>query len=241
MSDITEIFRKVAPDASDPTSDQLDADLARGHRAVRRADRQRRIKRSMITATSVAAVAVLVVVGAQLHGNGSNSSAKHPTTTAKKPSVVKVSTTPKSHHPATVKTHHKATAIKLVAYHGTQLHGFTVDSIPQGWFLSTSTQYALLIDPAGSKDNDPDAFEGKLAVLLASQDEATFPKHGDHVTVNGRPGIIWDDGGVQLEYPDAAGHRIIVQPPASLHWSNAQLINFAEGVHVTGDAIAGVG
>jgi hypothetical protein len=224
MSDITEIFRKVAPDLSDPTSDEVDADLARGHRAARQADRQRRIKRSMITATSVAAAAVLVVVGAQLHGNGSS---KPPATAAKQPAATKV--------------HHQATAIKLVAYHGAQLHGFTVSSIPQGWFLSTSTTTALLIDPNGSKDNDPDAFKGKLAVLLASQDEASFPANGDHVTVNGKPGVIWDDGGVQLGYTDAAGHHIIVQPPASLHWSDAQLVSFAEGVHVTNDAVAGRG
>jgi hypothetical protein len=132
-------------------------------------------------------------------------------------------------------------SIKLVSYDGKQLNGFTVDKVPTGWFLSTSTQNALLIDPDGSKDNDPDAFRGKLAVLLASTDETSFPKDGDHVTVSGQPGVVWDDGGVQLGYTDSAGHRVTIQVPNKLHWSDSQIVSFAEGVHVTSDAVAGHG
>jgi hypothetical protein len=233
MSDITEIFSKVGPDPSDPTSEQLDADIARGHRAARQVDRQRRIKRSMITATSVAAAAVLVVVGAQLHGNGSAKAPAH--TVAKDPSVVKVVTPAKA--PAKVKVRHQATAIKLVAYHGTQLHGFTVDSVPQGWFLSTSTPYALLIDPDGSKDSDSSVFVGKLAVLTSSVDEHGLGK-GTRVTVNGQKGVISDQGpdGLMLSYnTDRFG--IDIQAPAQLHWTDSQLVAFAQGVHETGDAV----
>jgi hypothetical protein len=239
MSDITEIFSKVAPNPADPTSDQLDADIARGHRALRQADRQRRIKRSMITATGVAAAAVLVVVGAQLHGNGSAKAPAH--TVAKNPSAIKVVTPTKAPVKVKVKVHHQSTAIKLVAYHGTQLHGFTVDSVPQGWFLSTSTADALLIDPDGSTDHDSSVFVGKLAVLTSSVDQHGLGK-GTSVTVNGKKGVISDQGkyGLMLSYnTDRFG--IDIQAPAQLHWTNNQLVAFAEGVHETSDAVQGEG
>jgi hypothetical protein len=125
-----------------------------------------------------------------------------------------------------------------VAYTGKQLAGFTVDAVPAGWHLSTSTQFALLIDPAGDKDNDPDTFVGKLAVLTQSSDVHGLPK-GTAVTVNGQPGSVTDQGkyGLSLTYNDPSGFGVVIQAPAQLNWTDAQLVTFAEGVHVTGNAV----
>jgi hypothetical protein len=237
MSDITDVFSRVAGEPGDPAADIVDGDIARGHRALQQSQRRRRMRRSAITATSVAAVAAVIVVGAQLH----DGSAKQPASTAATHhSATKVTT---KQHVTTPKTHVKTvSSIKLVAYHGKQLHGFTVDKVPTGWFLSTSTQYALLIDPAGSTDSDPDVFVGKLAVLTQSSDVHSLPK-GTAVTVNGEPGTVADQGkyGLSLAYNTPNGIGTVIQAPAALNWTDAQLVKFAEGVHMTGNAVAGRG
>lgn len=53
--------------------------------------------------------------------------------------------------------------------------------------------------------------------------------------------MIADLGGQALTYNDGDGHTVVVQAPAQLAWSNTQIVSFAEGVHVTANAIAGVG
>jgi hypothetical protein len=230
MSDITELFHQVAPSDLDPTPEAVEADLARGRAALLRDHRRRTIRRSMIGTTTLAAGVAAVLIASQVGGSSA------PPTNHVGPQI---------HHPVTPSggraAHRSAKAIRLVAYTGHQLAGFSVDKVPAGWHLSGSTQYALTIDPAGDRDNNPDVFAGKLTVLLASQDETSFPAKGDHIKVDGQPGIIWDLGGIQLGYTDAAGHRIVVQVPNRLHWTDTQIVSFAEGVHVTGNALAGRG
>ncbi|MBV9486991.1 MAG: hypothetical protein JO246_13140, partial [Frankiaceae bacterium] len=135
--------------------------------------------------------------------------------------------------------HRTSNAIKLVSYSGKQLEGFTVDEVPAGWHLSTSTQYALLITPNdGSLNDNPDDFQGKLAVLTSSVDEHSLG-HGDDVTVNGEHGVVSDQGsyGIMLRYNDPDGFGVDIQAPQALHWSDQQIVAFAAGVHVTGDAV----
>jgi hypothetical protein len=227
MSDITDLFADLARDTdATPTADIVDADLARGRTALARVHRQRTIRRSLITGGALAAGAAVAIVAASSGG----STDEHTRT------IVGPITQPSHHgrtHPA---VHHSS--IKLVAYHGKQLNGFTVDQIPAGWRLSTSTQFALLIDPKGDTDNDPDAFVGKLAVLTSSSDEHGLGK-GDKVTVNGQPGVVSDQGkyGIMLRYNDPKGFGVDIQAPQQLHWSDQQIVDFAQGVHVTSDAV----
>jgi hypothetical protein len=234
MSDITELFSRVASTAdATPATETVEADLARGQRALARDHRQRTIRRSMAGTGVVAGVAVAVVIGAQISGSGTErgvlDGVQH----------VSISPAPPD-HVAKAKVHRarKMTPVKLVSYDGKQLAGFTVDKVPDGWFLSTSTQYALLIDPAGDKDNDPDAFNGKLAVLTQSTDVHGLPK-GRPVTVNGEAGTIRDQGkyGLSLAYTDPQGFGVVIQAPPTLNWSDDQLVSFADGVHVTGNAL----
>lgn len=231
MTDINELFRTVAADIDAPPSpDTVEADLARGRGALLKAHRKRTIRRSMTAATAlVAGVAVLVVATEIGGGSHDNRQANHPGTHA--PAIAKM-------HRQTKPQHQTAHSIRLVSYSGKQLQGFTVDAVPAGWRLSSSTQYALLIDPPGDNDNDPDAFIGKLAVLTSSTDEHGLGG-GDSVTVNGQPGKVSDQGkyGLMLRYDSPDGFGVDVQAPAQLNWTDAQIVSFAEGVHVTGNAV----
>jgi hypothetical protein len=227
MSDIKHLFDGVAQSTARPPSPELvEADVTRGRIALGRVHRQRTIRRSMLAGGSLAAAVAVVVAVTQLSG----SSSPHATNGRLGPAVG---------HPSQQTGHRPAkSAIKLVAYNGKQLQGFTVDRVPNGWYLSTSTESALLIDPKGSTDDDPNAFEGKLAVLTSSVDEHGLGK-GDQVRVNGQPGVVSDQGqyGIMLRYNDPSGFGVDVQAPLQLHWSDAQIVAFAEGVHVTGNAV----
>lgn len=130
-------------------------------------------------------------------------------------------------------------SIQLVDYTGTQPHGFEVAQVPDGWVLKDSTPDYL--DIAVPSDNtDGNVFVNKLVVMLESVDETGAPQ-GTAVTVNGHPGAIADsDGTKTLRYSDGK-HRVEIQAWSNLHWSNDQLVQFADGVTVTSAAVAGRG
>ena len=224
MSDITELFRTVGPDgAGDPAAATVDGDLLRGRAALTKAHRRAVVRRSMLATGSLVVAAAVAVTATQLSGGSSAPKAAR-------------------HHQTVIGPIHTApSAVKLVDWTGKQLNGFTVDEVPDGWHLSTSDQYTLLVTANGSTNNDPSVFIDKLAVMLASQDETSFPSDGQHVTVNGKAGVVWNGGEEMLGYTDAAGHRIVIQAPDALHWTADDLVAFAEGVHVTSNAIAGRG
>ncbi len=219
MSDITDLFRRIGPDGTSIAADAtVDGDLTRGHAALVRAHRRSVVRRSMVATGGLVVAAAVAVTATQLGGSS-------PTTNA----------APRG--PAPIVSAHHASAVKLVDWTGAQLNGFTVDEVPAGWHLSTSTQYALLITPDGSTDDDPDAFVGKLAVLTSSVDEHGLGS-GDPVTVNGQPGRVdLQDGTLLLRYNDPNGFGVDIQAPPALHWTDAQIVAFAEGVHVTGNAV----
>jgi hypothetical protein len=132
--------------------------------------------------------------------------------------------------------------VRLVAYEGDQPEGFTVGQVPEGWFIEGSSPYSLTIAPEGDTGS-PDAFVGKLVVMLQSK---SMPQHlpdGDPVQVGGNPGVISNGPPADLlTYQDDAGHFVQVQAwTSALHWTDDQLISFAEGVQVTANALPGVG
>jgi hypothetical protein len=232
MTDITDLFAAIAPAAEEPSPETVEADIARGHRALVRARRRRLVSRSLATTMSLAVVAV-GVTATKHHGTDAT---RHGVAAAKSP--VTHAATHAAKRPVVPAIH----AVRLVAYTGSQLAGFTVDRVPAGWHLSTSTQYALNINRQSDTNNNPDVFEGKLTVLLQSQDAHGLPG-GTAVTVDGEPGVVTDQGryGESLTYTDTSGHTVVVQAPKDLAWSDSQIVQFAEGVRVTGDALAGRG
>jgi hypothetical protein len=114
-----------------------------------------------------------------------------------------------------------------------ELPGFTVTRVPEGWHLARSTPFALLITADGSTDENPHSFVGKLAVLTASLDQDGLGA-GEPVRVNGQPGRVsrWP-WGLMLRYDRERGCGVVVQAPVSLGWDRAEIVDFAEGVQVT--------
>ncbi|RNM11884.1 hypothetical protein [Nocardioides pocheonensis] len=130
--------------------------------------------------------------------------------------------------------------VDLVAYTGAQLPGFTVAKVPEGFVLQGANEYSL--DIARPDDHSSlDDYQGKLVVMLQSRD-ATGTPTGTHVEISGRPGTIstYDPTAKQLFYSDGT-HDIVVQAPTGLGLSDAELVEFASGVTVTTEAVAGVG
>jgi hypothetical protein len=227
MSNIEMILKTAAPEAVSPDPKVIDADVARGRAAVANARRTRVYRGSAASVASLAiagAVAIVVVTSgtsahpashgiAQLHGKSQTPAAT----------------------PVTATTHQPQ--IELVDYTGTQLSGFTVAQIPQGWHLSTSTSTALLVTPDGSTNNDPDDFEDKLAVLTSSVDQHGLGP-GTPVTVGGQPGRVSKQSGtLMLTYNSPNGFGVVIQAPSSLDWTSTQIVDFAEGVQVTANAV----
>jgi hypothetical protein len=133
------------------------------------------------------------------------------------------------------------TPVRLVAYHGDQPEGFTVAQVPEGWFLQGTNAFSLTVAPKGDTTS-PDAFEGKLVVMLLSSSAPQRLPEGDPVSVGGQDGVVAHGPADVLTYKDDAGHFVQVQAwRSALHWTNDQLVSFAEGVQVTADAQPGVG
>ncbi len=174
---------------------------------------RRALGRRRVRIGVAASAATLVAAGALTAGLTYNSTASHP------------SLDPGS--------------IKLVDYTGTQPHGFDVAQVPDGWVLKDSTPgYLDIAEP--SDNTDGSVFINKLVVMLESVDETGAPQ-GTPVTVNGRPGAISEEDGTKtLRYSDGT-HRVEIQAWSNLHWSDDQLVSFADGVTVTSAAVAGRG
>ncbi|HEY2271514.1 MAG TPA: hypothetical protein VGH30_01965 [Jatrophihabitantaceae bacterium] len=134
---------------------------------------------------------------------------------------------------------HAAGQIRLVAYHGEQLPGFTVAEVPDGYVLQGATDYVLDIAKPGD-NSSLDAFTGKLVVMLQSRD-AKFDTNGTPVTVNGHQGYLRSGApATVLEYTDGT-HDIVVQDWQDITLTDDQLVQFASGITVTSAAHAGLG
>ncbi|BEP16510.1 hypothetical protein acdb102_48210 [Acidothermaceae bacterium B102] len=234
MTDLETLLSNAGqhPGPSDPAL--VDADVARGRRALT----HRRMRRTGTRSLLVGALAVGSFAVVQNQGG-------HPgTTAAKAPTTVVTKTTTKTTNKATTGTT-KIAAIKLVAYTGSQPEGYTVDSVPSGWEIQGVNNYGLVIAPVGFGDTDVSSFEGKIVVMLLSHDAKPLTaSEGDQVAVGSGTGIVSNfdrKDGLQLSYQDANGHQVMIQAPLSLHWTDAQLGQFAAGVHVSPTAVAGFG
>jgi hypothetical protein len=219
MSDIKDLLDRTVRSVDAPSAETVEADVRRGRAALGRRRRGRAIR------TVLAAAAATLVGTAVVAGNlgGSNDS-------------IRIATGPGSD------SHQNGVAsVRLVAYHGEQLEGFTVSQIPDGWYLQGSNAYRLTIAPQGD-NSSPDAFEGKLMVMLLSSSAQQKLPQGEPVKVGNDDGVVSTGEADVLTYEDDAGHFVQIEAwHRALGWTTEQLIRFAEGVHVTSDAQAGVG
>ncbi|MCM4084269.1 hypothetical protein [Paractinoplanes hotanensis] len=157
-------------------------------------------------------------------------------------------------------------AIELVAYTGKQVPGYTVKSVPEGWEIQGGSNTVLTLAPQGFKNQDVNDWVGKIVIMLESKEAAgddrpiteedlkAWGMEGSDlaqttakVTVNGKDGSISRPvnadrtSTVSVSFPDTKGHHVVAQGPASLGWTDAQWVEFAEGVTVLRNAEQGAG
>jgi hypothetical protein len=234
MTNLHDRLSLIAGPAGAPSAEQVDEDLTRGRRALHR---RRTFQKLGASGFAVAAVAVAVAYGTTA-GSAGGVPADRGATVAQGGDASAATTT------------------VLVAYHGDQPKGFTIDKVPSGWEVQGVSASALTIGPVGAKphnsadpnsevaDNDPDSFVGKIAVMLQSKDDHSTPT-GDPVTVAGKPGVIskgqGTDYGKNLWVKQPNGIWMEVQIWDARGWTNAAIVEFAGGIHVEKDAVQGVG
>ena len=173
MMDLRDAFQEVAGQPVAPTVQQVDGDLSRGRTALRRRRAIQTAGGSLFAiAAGVAAFAVATSGTATSPGG----------TEAKAPPAA------------------SAQSIKLVAYKGEQPKGFTIDTVPDGWFVQAVNTSELVIAPDKAKNPGPDVdpskapvydprdYRDKIAVFLQSKDEKA--PEGKPTEVNGREMIL---------------------------------------------------
>lgn len=124
--------------------------------------------------------------------------------------------------------------VRLVDYDGTQMPGYTVAKVPEGFVLQGSDQYVLAVARPDDKSSISD-FQDKIVVTLEA---ASSPAQGaTDTTVNGQPATLatTPDGATILKYA-YRDFTVVIQMWNTIHLTDEQLVEFAEGVEVTADA-----
>jgi len=221
-------LRSVLARAAEPVpvdAHTVDADLARGRRALR----HRR------TAGGAGALVLVTVAAGVAATAGSPDTPQRVTVAPTTAPPTVAPTTPVPTRTATVR------AIRLVTFTGSQPSGYKVAYVPSGWEIQAAYPAAMVIAPVGFPDQEQYSFEGKLVVMLRSASDTGQPT-GEPIPVGKGTGYLRHEGDLSiLTYQDAQKHWVQLQVPASLGWSNTELGTFASGVVVTGNAVAGVG
>jgi hypothetical protein len=100
-------------------------------------------------------------------------------------------------------------------------------------------------DPLPGDAGDPQSLVGRISVSLQGQSHFPAESPVREVSVQGRTGRLGHpldapgklSGTRWLFFPDAGGKKVQVQVTASVGLSDDQVVAFAEGITVTGDAI----
>ncbi|WP_250028855.1 hypothetical protein [Paractinoplanes maris] len=240
MNDLRDHFHEIAGPISTPTTDQVEADLTRGRRALRR---RRVVQACTGSAFGVAALAAAVAIA--------TSTGTPPATPADR-------------------TVAGATTVQLVAYKGEQPQGFTIDKAPDGWFIQSSELGYLVLAPDKAKNLDPNvnpstepladvaSFESKIAIMLESKDQSGPSRPGKTVKVGAQQGTLLKslrgmtpdgpaptapggDTGWELWIKQPSGIYLIVQVWQGVGLTESQIVELGAGVHVHKNAQQGVG
>jgi hypothetical protein len=209
MTDLRELLDPIAGEPAAPTPDVVTSDVRRGQQALRR-------RRSLGTVAGglglAAAVATAVAVVPNLGGNS--------------PGVEVVA-------PAAGSSDANPGVDLMARDAGATPKPISPSVVPQGWTVSGS-ESALVISRPGVTTS-PDDFRGKLVAMVAP--DSTPAPASRTVRVDGVEGTVSDDGETAiLLYRLADGRLVDVQAPASLHWDDATLVRFAEGLTVAANA-----
>jgi len=236
MIDLRNHLEDIAGPASPPTAADVDADVARGRRALRRRRAGQAVAGSAFGVAALVAAFAVATAGTSAGPRGSGTD---------RPAVV--------------------TAAKLVAYQGVQPKGFTVDKVPDGWFVQGDENYSLLLAPDKAKNGgpdvnpstqplyDPNSSAEKITIMLAAKSQDDPPRAGTPVKVGDRNGTLLKslqgmtpdgpmptaangDTGWELWVRQPSGVYMIVQYWQGLGLSQDQMVELGAGVHVHKDA-----
>lgn len=217
MNDIHDLLARAATESPLPPS-VIDADLGRGRRALR-LRRARRVAGPL----AIASVGAAAITTAALN---------KPQPSGPLHAVVQ---SPLPSHLRTTGPTPPAEAIRLVAYTGGQPSGYRVAYVPAGWEIQGADPFAMTIAPYDFPDQQPASFAGKLIVMSQSAD-ATGTPGGTPRPIGKHTGyLLHTEGIVVCTFQDETGTWLQLQVPPSLHWSDDEVVQFAEGVQVTGD------
>jgi hypothetical protein len=227
MNELRNRIERLGGPVEAASEDAIVADLARGHRAVRR---RRTVQATVGSAFGVAAIAAAFSVAATGVGPAGNPDAAAPAP-AMTSSVA-------------------AGGLKLVDYRGTQSRWFTIDTVPEGFFIQRDYYGGLTIAPEAARHRppgirpstpagelyDPQVLTGKIAVYLELK-EYRGELSGDTLTVAGKPAVLHplEGGGQQLIVAVAPEVYATIQVDVPL--SREQVLEVGAGLHVHQDAI----
>jgi hypothetical protein len=246
MPDVTDMLRAL-PHAVTPEpagTGIAAADVARGHRALSRR-RHRRLAGVAGAVAVVAGAAVAIGQPAQL-GKGTPPAAGG--TTDPQASVIRLTaytgTQPAGFKVATVPAGWQVVSSDaysfVVAPPGAPAGGASVASVAPAAAASAAASGA---EPATQKKvpvSTPGSYVGRIVVMLQGLSQLPKNEAVTTVTVNGKQGQLGlAEGGTAktryewLIYPDAKGHKILIQLPTSVGLTTAQVVKFADGITVT--------
>jgi hypothetical protein len=148
-----------------------------------------------------------------------------------------------------------AAATKLVAYTGKQPKGFSLDKVPDGWFVQADNTSSIVLapnsvtgqpkaDPSTNPLQDPGSYVGKIAVMLQSKDQKGVPD-GTNVKVGDGKGVLVkapdNTDGRTLWVAQPSGIYVLIQFWDGIGLSQEAMVDFGAGVHVEKGAVQGVG
>ncbi|MGC5660984.1 hypothetical protein ACN261_11385 [Micromonospora sp. WMMD723] len=170
-----------------------------------------------------------------------------------------------AHGPAAPATAHDAglatattAGVQLVSYTGEQPHLFTIDTVPQGFFVQSQNEDHLLLAPERAKTfdptkphlSDPAVYTDKIGVYLQNKDYTVDPTGDEQFTIGGRAAalrVVHTDEGTPSEGTIVEATQIyVVQSPrvyltvqfdASTGLTKEQMIKVAGGINLTAEAV----
>lgn len=220
LTALTDRLARLDGTAAAPPETTVGRDVARGRSALVRRRRTRAAAAGVgLTLTMGAGLGVLLV-------------AQQPDDATRPPAAGPAQGDPTSGETSTGE-------VALVSYAGRQPEGFEVAKVPTGFVVQGSDAFVLTLAPKSDTSHYL-AFTGKLVVSLQSVDAAPGAPEGTPVDVDGKPGAIREnpDGLARtLSYVDG-DRRVEIQVWRTVGLTDAQLVEFAEGVTVTGAAQA---
>ncbi len=218
MNDLTDRLARLDATASAPSEGVVAGDLARAHHALSR----RRRTRAALAGTGLtlglgAALGVVVAVNA---GDDAAPPASRP--------------------PVADRGSEQRGGVDLVAYTGAQPEGFLLGKVPEGYVVQGSDPFVLTLALPGD-DSHYLNFEGKVVIMLESQDAPQRLGDGQQVDVNGQPGALEDAGAARTLRYFQGDHLVVVQAWRGIGLTDDQIVELAEAITVTSDVEAGVG